>query len=239
MEIRLNDNCTRLGDQFDLLGSQIGRIFNKSVKVLAHLLKNLVYPVPMSSVKKNLPIPSRANFNGVYVIIDVFEIEIEKPSNPLYQALTWSDYKKCNTIKYIIGITPDGTIIYISQGYGGRISDVLVFEICGIMDILPENSGVMADRSFKQMDAILNTKGCKLIRPPSVSNSTKPSKQDVLLTKRIASLRIHVERVIRRVREYKILEPHAGLDVTLIHNLDNIVTVVPGLINLQSPVIKT
>ncbi|KAJ8670104.1 hypothetical protein QAD02_001363 [Eretmocerus hayati] len=239
MKIRLDDNFCRLGHQFGLSASQVGRVFNSFVKVIAHFLKYLVYPVPRNSVKKNLPLPFRANFSNVYVIIDAFEIEIQKPCDPLFQALTWSEYKKCNTIKYIIAVTPDGTIVFISEGYGGRISDVLLFEICGIVNKIPENSGVMADRGFKGIDAILNEKKCQLIRPPSVSTSTKPSKQEVMLTKQIASLRIHVERVIRRVREYKILEPHAGLDLSIMCNIDDILVIVTGLINLQSPVIRT
>ena len=63
------------------------------------------------SVRKMLPIPLRENFSNVYIIIDAFEIQINKPSHPDHQALSWSDYKKCNTLKYLIAITCDGTIV--------------------------------------------------------------------------------------------------------------------------------
>ncbi|XP_014228695.1 uncharacterized protein LOC106653677 [Trichogramma pretiosum] len=238
-KIRLNDTFTRLGPAFSYSNCQAGRIFNKSVQKLAHLLKTLIYAPSQESVKKLLPIQFRANFSDVYLIIDAFEIQILKPTDPVHQSLTWSEYKKCNTLKYLVAVTCDGMIAYISQGYGGRISDVLLFEKCGITQILPEGCGILADRGFKQIDNILNQFNCKLIRPPSVSSTVKPSKSEVLLTKRIASIRIHVERVIRRIREYKLLEPHASLDLDIMPNIDCAVTIACALINLQKPVIRT
>ncbi|GBP06742.1 Zinc finger protein 184 [Eumeta japonica] len=49
--------------------------------------------------------------------------------------------------------------------------------------------------------------GCKLTRPPSIVSGSKLSKDEVKETKKIASLRIHIERVIRRIREFSIEAP--------------------------------
>lgn len=38
------------------------------------------------------------------------EIEIQKSKNLLKQAITWSGYKKCNTLKYLVSCTQDGFI---------------------------------------------------------------------------------------------------------------------------------
>lgn len=204
---------------------------------MAHVLQTLMYCPDKNSLKKVL-IQFRLNFNNVVGIIDCFEIQIEKPSNALHQALTWSEYKKCNTLKYLICITPDGLIIFISQGYGGRISDVELFEKSGIMDVLPERCALMAERGFKQIQTILHKKHIKLVRPPSVSTQQKSTKEEVLLTKRIASLRIRVERVIRRIREFSLLEPHSTIDHYIIPYIDSVIKIVTSLINLQEPVIK-
>lgn len=191
------------------------------------------------SVKKLLPIPFRANYSHVQSIIDCFEIQIQKPTNSVNQALTWSEYKKCNTLKYLISSTPDGFINFVSNGYGGRISDTLITEKSELLNVLPDGCGVMADRGFKQIQTILNQKKCILIRPPTVSSTVKPSKAEVLETKRIASLRIHIERVIRRLREYEILKPYACIHHNLLPHVDSLVTIASALINLQSPIIKT
>lgn len=82
----------------------------------------------------------------------------------------------------------------------------------------------MAYRGFKYIEHLFVTKNCKLIRAPSVSSNTKSSKAYVIETKRIASLRIHVERVIRRIRE-----------IAFHHH---ILKVGCGIINLQPGVIS-
>ena len=173
--------------------SQGSRIFSQTIGPLAHFLKTLIYCPDRESRMKNMPIPFRYNFNHVPAIIDAFKIEIEKPTNPVYQALTWSEYKKANTVKYKVSCTPDGFINFVSIGYGGRITDTLFFEKCKILDILPEGCGVMADRGFKHIQSVLNKKKCILIRPPSVSATRNPTQEEVLLSKSIASLRIHIE----------------------------------------------
>ncbi|XP_071576229.1 uncharacterized protein [Temnothorax nylanderi] len=239
LKIRLNDTFVRLGDQFGISSTQASKVFNNCVIKLANVLKTLIYFSDKESVKRALPIPFRANYSDVRSIIDAFEIQIEKPSNPVHQALTWSEYKKCNTIKYLISCSPDGKINFISKGYGGRISDCVLFEMCGIMDELPKNCAVMADRGFKQIETVLSKKNCRLVRPPSVSSNVKPSKLQVLETKRIASLRIHIERVIRRIREFKMLVPHACTNHFIIPIIDHAVIICAGLINIQTPIIRT
>ena len=56
------------------------------------------------------------------VIIDCFEILLDGPTNLLAKAQTHSSYKHHNIVKYVIGITPQGTVSFIS-GCGGRVSD--------------------------------------------------------------------------------------------------------------------
>ncbi|KYN12106.1 hypothetical protein ALC57_15731 [Trachymyrmex cornetzi] len=151
MKIKVNDTFRRLGEQFGISHVQASNIFNSTVPRLAHTLKTLIYfPHPMS-IRKALPISFRANFSNVQSIIDCFEIQIEKPTNSVHQALTWSEYKKYNTLKYLISSTPDGFINFVSTGYGGRISDTLITEKSGFLDILPDECDVMADRGFKQI----------------------------------------------------------------------------------------
>ena len=48
--------------------------------------------------------------NKVAVIIVCFEVFIECPSSFLVRAATWSSYKHHNTVKFLIGITPQGVV---------------------------------------------------------------------------------------------------------------------------------
>lgn len=238
MKIKLNHQFFILGDMFGMSVSNASKIFKKSVlKMVPHLRSFIIWP-SQGKIKYNLPIPFRARYSDVQSIIDCLEIQIQKPTDPVKQALTWSEYKKCNTLKYLISSTPDGFINFISKGFGGRISDSLLVEESGFLDLLPNGCSVMADRGFKDIAKQLHDRNCRLVRPPSVSSSVKPTKSEVLESKRIASLRIHIERVIRRLREFEYLKPHSVIDHNLIEHTDHIIEIACALINLQGPIIK-
>lgn len=96
----------------------------------------------------------------------------------------------------------------------------------------------MADRGFKDLTRLLAKKNCTLVRPPSVFQSTPSTKEDVKQCKQIAALRIHVERVIGRLREFNMLLPHACIDHHLISVVDEVIVIACGLINLQDVLIK-
>ena len=68
----------------------------------------------------------------VTVIIDCFEVFFEKPSNLLARAQTFSNYKHHNTIKILIGITPQGSISFVSESQRERTSDKFLTENCGL-----------------------------------------------------------------------------------------------------------
>lgn len=237
-KIKLNEPFSILALQFGYAQSTISRIFSKSLILLAMKMKELIVWPTSAEIFKKLPISFRARYSNVVAIIDCLEIEIEKPTKPVYQSLTWSQYKKCNTLKYLISCTPDGLVTFISCGYGGRATDAMVVEDCGFLECLPPKVAVMADRGFKDISRMLAKKHCNLIRPPSVFKSTPCTKGDVRESKRIAALRIHVERVISRLREFHMLLPHACVDHNLISIMDEVTIVACGLINMQDSLIK-
>jgi hypothetical protein len=59
-------------------------------------------------------------------ILDCNETFTQKPSALQAQRETWSSYKHRNTYKALVGITPDGTVSYVSQLYGGAASDKFI-----------------------------------------------------------------------------------------------------------------
>lgn len=237
-KIRLNDSYFRLALDFGLSVSRIQQIFVQMVPKIASLLQNLIFFPKAQTVMKLLPIPFRARYAKVQCIIDCFEIEIEKPSDPVAQASTWSEYKHCNTVKFLISSTPNGFINFISECFAGRISDKDIVLQSNFLDRLPSECHVMADRGFKHISTLLEQKKCKLIRPPSVSSNQKSSKSEVNESKQIASLRIHIERVIRRIREFEISKPHAVVNNNLIKYIHPMMIIVCALINLEKPLLE-
>ena len=76
---------------------------------------------------------------------------------------------------------------------------------------------VMADRGF-DIQHILAAKNVKLNIPPFMRGKTQLSLEEEFETRTIASVRIHVERAIERIKNYRILQGvipntmHAQLD---------------------------
>ena len=70
------------------------------------------------------------------------------------KAATWSTYKHHNTVKYLISITPQGTVSFISKGYGGRVSDKYITENCGYLYKLQPGDVVLADRGFNVQESV-------------------------------------------------------------------------------------
>ena len=81
------------------------------------------------------------------IIIDCFEIYIDRPSNLLARAQTYSHYKRHNTVKVLIGITPQGSVCFVSKAWGGRASDKYLTEHCGMLKNLKPGDLVMTDSS--------------------------------------------------------------------------------------------
>ncbi len=206
-----------------------------------HLAELIVWP-NRNSIRKALPISFRKSktFRDIQSVIDCLEIEMEKPGSVLLQALTWSSYKNTNTIKFLISVTPNGIITYISIGYSGRITDEAITIAGGFLEELSQRAPVtvLADRGFKRIEEQLLKIGCKLVRPPSVSTDVQPKVEEVYFSRRVSGIRIHVERVIRRVREFRYVAPHACVAIQSVHNIDFAMRAICGLVNLQSAITK-
>ena len=177
------------------------------------------------------------------VIIDCFEVFINKPSTLQARAITWSNYKHHNTIKFLIGITPQGVISFISKAWGGRASDKHVTENCGILKNLIPGDIVLADRGFDIADSVGLFQAT--LRIPAFTRGKKQlSANEVEETRKIANVRIHVERVIGLVRrKYIILQSILPVELLTVKSgeteapIDKIAKVCCALTNLSESVV--
>ena len=62
------------------------------------------------------------------------------------RACTWSQYKCQNTIKFFIGISPQGVISFVSKAWGGRVSDKYLTEHSDFLKNILPGDAVPADR---------------------------------------------------------------------------------------------
>ena len=111
-----------LGYRFGIHRSTVSRIFTTVIDVLYNRLKHLIVWPERDVLRRTLPLDFRKHSPNCVVIVDCFEIFTDRPTALLARAQTYS-YKHHNTAKYLIGITPHGIVSFISNGWGGRVSD--------------------------------------------------------------------------------------------------------------------
>ena len=137
MRLRLNLPRRHLAHIFCVCVSTVSNVFLNTISVMYTQLQPFVFWPEREALHLTMPHQFVEAFGKkVAVIIDCFEIWIERPSNHKAKAETFSYYKHANTVKYLIGITPNGAISFISNGFGGRATDKKVTEDCGIIDKL-------------------------------------------------------------------------------------------------------
>ncbi len=190
-----------------------------------------------------MPMEFRKTYRKCVIIIDCFEVFMERPTNLKARAQTWSNYKHHNTCKFLIGISPQGSVTFISKGWGGRVSDVHLTEHSGILDHLLPGDLILADRGFTiHESAGLYCAEVKL--PPFTRGKKQLSKAEIDHSRQLSRVRIHVERVIGLVRQkYSILK--STLPINFIMNqeqsisaIDKVVTVCCALCNCCESVVS-
>ena len=53
-----------------------------------------------------------------------------------------------HTAKFLVGVTPFSTIVFVSAAYPGNTSDKQLVIACNILDHLVAGDGIMADKGF-------------------------------------------------------------------------------------------
>lgn len=248
MKLRLNVPFQDLGYRFMVSRSTVSRIFYHWMVVMDIRLKHLIYWPTREELWETMPSCFKYSFgNQVTVVIDCFEVFMEKPSNLLARAQTFSNYKHHNTIKILIGITPQGHISFVSEAWGGRTSDKYLTENSGFLSHLLPGDMVMADRGFTVTESV-GLHHAKLVIPAFTKGKSQLDPVDVERTRGIAHVRIHVERVIGLLRrKYTILQSTLPSDFLVCNRdgppeaqvpmIDRIIRVCSALVNSCPPII--
>ena len=130
---------------------------------------------------------------SVAVIIDCFEIFIDRPSNLSVCASTWSNYKHHNTAKMLLGIAPQGVVSFVLECWGGRVNDKHLTEHSGILRKLSPGDIVLADRGFDIAESVAMMQA-QIHIPAFTKGKQQLSAAEVESTRKIAKVRIHVEQ---------------------------------------------
>ena len=223
-----------LANRFGMSVSSVSRITATWINLMFHSFKAIERFPPWHIVEKHMPEAFRKEYPNTRLIIDATELQVERPSSLLTQSCTFSAYKNRNTVKVLIGILPSGVIAFVSPTYEGSVSDKELVRVCGILDKLECGDEIMADKGFQIQD-LLAPLGVRLNVPPFLNSKVQMPAADVVLTRKIAHLRIHVERAIGRVKDFRILQ-HT-LPATMWDSINEVIYVCCMLTNLGPPLV--
>ena len=225
--LRLNLLYEDLAVRFGVSIGTASSIFDAWLNIVYIRLGWLIVWPKKEIVLHNTPNVFKHHYPNCRVIIDCSEVLIETPLNLDARAKTYSKYKKHNTVKFLIGVTPNGSISILSKCWGGRVSDKII----------------NADRGFTISDDIALF-GAKLKIPAFTRGKTQLTQKEVETSQQLSRVRIHVERVIGLMKnKFTILKgpipvqllKHSNDEV--IANIDKILTVCAALTNLSNTVV--
>lgn len=243
VKLRLNLHFKDLAFRFKIGPTTATTYFQNIIEILFERLNCLIIWPEGEDAKINVPSCFKEAFQEkTTVIIDCFEVFIEKPDNYLTRQQCWSNYKHHHTIKFLIAITPQGTISYISKGWGGRTSDKQMVELGGFLNLIKPGDVVLADRGFLIGDT-LGILQAKLVIPAFTKGKTQLHPLEIEATRHIAHVRIHVERIIGVIKnKFRMFKGPLPISMLKVGNqqmclLDKIVTVCSGLVNIIPPIV--
>uniref|UniRef100_A0A8C9ZFR5 THAP-type domain-containing protein n=1 Tax=Sander lucioperca TaxID=283035 RepID=A0A8C9ZFR5_SANLU len=233
IRLRLDLPIQHLSHIFNVSRRTLSATFADTIHVLYARLTPLLYWPERHCLQATMPHQFLEAFGKrVAIIVDCVEIRTERPSNLMARAQSFSHYKGTHTMKYLIGITPQGQISFISKGWGGRASDKHITENCGLLNKLLPGDLVLADRGFNIKDSVGMM--CAEVKIPAFTKSRcQLDAKDVEDTRAIAHLRIHVERVIGSLRnKYTLL--HNTIPISLLLPCkDEELTLLDKIVNVQ------
>lgn len=197
-------------------------------------LKPAIYWPAKDNILRNMP-ECFKDFENVRVVIDCTEIRIQRPSKLCCQLQTYSYYKSTYTVKFMTGVTPAGLISVVSKPYGGRVSDNMIFEQSELLKKMDKNDAILADRGFT-INNLCKEYDVTFISPLFLENKTQFSKTEALLNRNVAKARVHIERSNQRLKCFNILSN--TMPMCLLSKVEKIFTIICGLVNLSSPILK-
>lgn len=233
MKLKLNLLQADLAERFDVSQGLVSRILSYWIDTMEEHMRVYIPWLPRETIRTTMPQCFMENFPNTTCIIDCSETILQKAHNCDSRGESHSHYYSSNTIKYLVAIAPSGLIMFMSSAFGGKCSDKFITQESGFLDCLKPGDEVMADRGFMIRD-LLFERGVNLVMP-ACTHKGGQSDEDVTGTRRVANVRIHVERVIRRLKVFKIISQTVPINMS--HKINKILRVCAALVNLQGDII--
>lgn len=156
-----------------------------TLPVLAAILQAAIEWPSKEEILNNMPLHFE-KYARVRGVADCTEIPVERSHCVTCRLLTYSQYKSTYTVKFLVCVSPGGTITFISDAYGGRASDKAITTQSGLLDKFESfTDDIMVDRGFF-IDDLYESRAVGIVRPPFAGKEAQMKQDDALKTADIA-----------------------------------------------------
>ena len=235
MRLRLGLLEKDLAERFRVSASTVSNICRTWIKLMRLELEAVCVQWPSKEqIAHYMPPLFKTFYPNLVSIIDCTEIQMESPSSLDKRSLCYSSYKSRTTMKSLIGITPNGVVSFCSDLYCGSISDPDIVRKSGYLQHIKRGDYVMADKGFTIRDDLAAVGG-HLVLPHFLKAKQQFTKEEAEHNRKIASLRIHVERYMERLKNWHFFD--RPIPISLSDIASDIWVVVACLSNFHPPMI--
>lgn len=158
-KLRLNTQLKALAYDYGICANTISKYFHRTLYVIFQCCRWILEPTKKGNLSRHVPLAFQNVFGSKRVfIIDCFEVRCQTPTDVKASVMHFSNYKKHETVKFLIACHPDGSIAFVSLGFAGRCSDREIFIQSKFVDLLDEEDIMLADKGFDISDIVMSKK---------------------------------------------------------------------------------
>uniref|UniRef100_A0A8C9T4M6 THAP-type domain-containing protein n=1 Tax=Scleropages formosus TaxID=113540 RepID=A0A8C9T4M6_SCLFO len=223
MRLRLDLRNQDLAYRFGVQVAAVARTVRAVVEAMSStLVPTTVFWPSRDELRRNLPAAVRSACPDCVVVVDCFSVALERHDEA--DAVD----APARSLKYLIGVAPQGVVTFVSRGAPGHASDRELLERCGLLGKLLPGDVVLADRDLDASEAVA-ARGAQLRVAGCDGGEEDEEKR---------ALRRHVGRVIGMAKKrYAMLNgpvesPFASDRAADMTTFDRVVRVVCALNNL-------
>lgn len=187
---------------FNITQSQVYTYTRATLRILHNSISHEVH-FPTFHVRAQHGLKWRGRW--ITIVIDGAEQEVLVPSNTVQEKLCYSGKKRKHTATKLIGCTPTGKIIFLSDSYFGSNNDMALMNKSenAVYNWLSWSETIMADCGFKNLPKNCAGK-CQFVIPFDEQYSEYLTAEDVLVQAEIKHIRTVIENVIAQIKKWKI-----------------------------------
>lgn len=223
--LRRHQGFEEISMLYQITLKQVANIFITWIRLMASQWKDLDLWLDRETVTATMPLNFQEKYPKARVVLHAIECPIKRPGCALPQPVTFSKIKNRNTIKFLIGIAPNGLITYVSPSYGGSATDREIVEKSNILHRFDDGDEILVDRGLKIQD-LFSSYGV------TVNDKHKFFKKGKKMRMGKCKGSVKVERTFSMLKSYQIFKQSFNQTETMLSS--EIALVCAVLVNLKS-----